>query len=131
MRGLYLCCMLLTASGLAQTVAKDPTRPPKYKSPAALAAEANAEDSADAGAIIEEQVVEGVTFPRAKLSAIFYSDIVRYAILNNEIVNEGDSWNNAVLARVLPDRIVLQRENKQREIMLNETKIIIEKSYDN
>lgn len=131
MRLISLCLVFLTASSWAQSIAKDPTRPPKYKSPAALEAERNAQQNGELATQIEEQVIDGVTFPQAKLSAIFYSDVMRYVILNNEIINEGDTWNNSVLAQVLPDRIVLQRENVRREVVLNENKIIIERTYDN
>lgn len=123
---------MLTQMSMAQTIAKDPTRPPKYKTPAELASQTDEQQTDANDTLVEEQVVDGITFPRVKLSAIFYSEVMRYAILNNEIVNEGESWNNAVLAQVLPDRIILERENKQREITLSENKkIIIEKNYDN
>lgn len=108
----------------AQTIAKDPTRPPKFKSQAEIGGMA---DSGTANKSAEQSA----GLAGARLSAIVYSEGVKYAIINNQIVNEGEKWNNATLAQVLPDRVILKTESQQKELTLLNTKIILEKNYEN
>ena len=115
---LLMLGLLLCATASAQMM-QDPTRPPKA-SP--VEAELNDEEGED-----QEAVVTGI--PRAVLTAIYVTDSNRYAIINNDIVFEGDSWKNVVVKEVNLDNVVLANNDIQKVISLFKIQVAKETEY--
>lgn len=118
---------LISTQACALQILKDPTRPavkPGASSLGAVNSDANSSGLA-------ENAADAAGFPNVKLSAIVVTEPVKYAIINNEVVYEGQTWRNVVLSRVKPYSIVLTSESQEKEITINDNDFIIESDYEN
>jgi hypothetical protein len=107
--GLYL---LLTLDVLAQNkVLPDPTKPPIVPG--------------DEVVVTEDGEVSGAV----KLSAIFIQPSSRSAIINNDTVVEGQTWNGMEVVAIHPRKVVLKNESGIQELVLND--IIIKRDAKN
>lgn len=70
-------------------------------------------------------------FPSVKLSAIVVTEPVKYAIINNEVVMEGQTWRNVVLSQVKPYSIIIKLNDLEKEITISKTDFITESNYEN
>ncbi len=119
---LWLIILLLIPITLVAQIVVDPTKPPAYKKQV----QATEDGVDDAGDVEQGAEGEATGIPNAKVSAIFYSDTARYAIINNKVVNEGEMWRNTVLTKVLPKSIILQAGQVTREFKLHNVQVITE-----
>lgn len=125
---LFLClqCQLLEARQLL----KDPTRP--ADKPALVTDE-------EGNSIAEESGIgtgglgqnNQTAFPNVKLSAIVVTELVKYAIINNEVVYEGQTWRNILLSKVMPYSIIIKLNDLEKEITISKTDFITESNYEN
>lgn len=131
MRILLMTLFLILACGnsFARQLLKDPTRPAN-KTVVTVDEEGNA--TAEPGGALGNLSGQSDTaaFPNAKLSAIVVTDPVKYAIINNEVVYEGDSWRNVILSQVKPYSIILKLNDLEKEITISKTDFITESNYD-
>lgn len=126
--GMILLVMCSLAEG--RQLLKDPTRPAN-----------RALEVTDAeGDIVTEGQPSGVGalaqnsqsgFPSVKLSAIVVTEPVKYAIINNEVVFEGQPWRNVILSKVRPYSITITLNDLEKEITISKTDFIAESNYEN
>ncbi|WP_338294213.1 hypothetical protein [Planctobacterium marinum] len=109
---------------------KDPTRPAD-KPVLVTDEEGNAlpEEGISGGAGVGQNNQTG--FPSVKLSAIVVTEPVKYAIINNEVVYEGQSWRNVLLSQVKPYSIIIKLNDLEKEITISKTDFITESNYEN
>ncbi|TDF34517.1 hypothetical protein EYS14_23990 [Alteromonadaceae bacterium M269] len=100
--------LALVANAVAQTkVLPDPTRPPVVNSTESIATSA----------------AEGQLSTVAKLTAVFIQPNNRTAVINNDIVVEGQVWNGMQILEIHPQKVVLTSENGIQELLLNDLNI--------
>ncbi len=100
----------------------DPTRPPHRSVVSEGAEGAEFTDVED-----ELSDVDGI--PRAVVSAIFVSSMNRYAIINNDVVVEGETWKNVLLTKVNHDSIELTNGESRRIVKIFSTDVAKERAY--
>ena len=123
LRMIIIVCLFVSTNGLAQTLLRDPTRPANkvvLVDETASAGELNNEG----GLVTTED--GGGSFPVPKLSAIVVTDDAKYAIINNEVVYEGQQWRNVLLAKIKPYSITLSLNDQIKEITINNNDFIKE-----
>lgn len=111
------------ARTVAQKFLRDPTKP--ANTPVAVNNDVDATEGDSAVTVGGQNAI-----PNGKLSAIVVAEASKYAIINNEIVYEGQMWRNAVLSEVRPNSIILTLNEQQKEITLNDTSFITESHYE-
>lgn len=120
---IILLSFLVSTNGLAQTLLRDPTRPANkvvLVDEKAIQGELNSEGG------LGTNVAGGGAFPTVKLSAIVVTDDAKYAIINNEVVYEGQQWRNVLLAKIKPYSITLSLNDQIKEITINNNDFIKE-----
>jgi hypothetical protein len=112
---LTMLCMMPWTTVLAQSkVLPDPTRPP---------VSANQEAAGDSSAETPQ------TVNQARLMAVFIKPAGRSAVINNDTVVEGQTWNGMQVLKIHPRRVVLKSESGTQELVLND--IIIKRDAQN
>ena len=76
-----------------------------------------------------EATAESDSIPDAKVSAIFVSETKRYAIINNDMVAEGEKWNNILLSRVNRDSVELMNGQNKKVVKMFDVDVIEESQY--
>lgn len=119
-----LVILVILSIGLNAQVVIDPTRPANkmIAAPESVDKSGEREDTA--------AIQEGTVIPRANLTAIFMSEETKYAIINNQIVYEGEKWRNAILIEIKPNSVVMKAAQTTKEFKLLETGIITAKHED-
>lgn len=121
---IMLLTLLMTLVGVQAQVVIDPTRPANKVVASSESIDESGEQEDTAA------IQEGTTIPRADLTAIFLSEENKYAIINNQIVYEGEKWRNAILVEVKPNSVVMKAAQTTKEFKLLETGIITTKYED-
>lgn len=103
---------------LASQTLLDPTKPPKQF----ITSEAMTTSMPD-------DVVATDSIPDAKVSAIFVSETKRYAIINNDMVAEGETWNNILLSRINRDSVELMNGQNKKVVRMFDVDVIEESQY--
>lgn len=115
---LIFLSIFFTVSVSAQ-VMHDPTRPPKKMQAVEVDEGADAE--------LQEDIATGM--PKAIVTAIYVTDNSRYAIINNDIVHEGETWKNVVVKTINLDNVVLAKNDVQKVIGLFNIDVAKETEY--
>lgn len=102
---------------------KDPTRPANKEEPVALDAEL-AEGEGEAQT--EDGEKKQGSFPKVKLSAIVVTEDRKYAIINNEVVYEGELWKNVLLSKIKSYSVTFSLNDQTKEITINNNDFITE-----
>ncbi|UAA39086.1 hypothetical protein KIH87_01580 [Paraneptunicella aestuarii] len=110
--------LFVSAAASAQTMF-DPTRPPKKMQAV------DVEDGADAE--LQEDTATGI--PKALVTAIYVTDSSRYAIINDDIVHEGETWKNVVVKTINLDNVVLAKNDIQKVVGLFNIDVAKETEY--
>ena len=118
-----LLATLLLVSQIQAQIMRDPTRPANKD--VAVAENAEAEGLAVEGEGTDAENSQG-NFPKVKLLAIVVTEDRKYAILNNEVVYEGQQWENILLSKVQPYSVTLTLNNQTKEITINNNDFITE-----
>lgn len=116
-RFLCLCGLLVSVQSVAQTLL-DPTKPPSRRVISESVDEPTPDELAEAGGI-----------PDARVSAIFVSETKRYAIINDDMVAEGEKWNNILLSRVNSDSVELSNGQNKKVVKMFDVDVIEESQY--
>lgn len=124
MRIACLLIVLVSFSLSANRMIKDPTRP----------ANKVVENIGENGEEIDPNSLNNaapgengqLAFPNTTLSAIVVTDDLKYAIINNEVVYEGQQWRNVQLKKVQPYSITLAINDQEKEIIINKNDFIKE-----
>ena len=122
---MFFCTLLLAIPAAAQLL-KDPTRPVVLRPDVTDNAGAADVDDSESGFSVNG----APQFPKAKVSAIVVTDDFKYAIINNELVYEGQTWRNVMVSNVKPYSVTLTLDQQHKEITINESDFIIETHYD-
>ena len=67
--------------------------------------------------------------PDVVVSAIFYSDEQRFAIIDNKMLAEGETWKNILLAKINKDSIELKNGDSRRVVKIFNTDVVEERAY--
>lgn len=122
-RCVIILAFFIVTNAWAQSVLKDPTRP------ANKIVVVN-ENTDEGGLNADGELLPGgesqASFPKVKLSAIVVTEDAKYAIINNEVVYEGQQWHNVLLAKIQPYSITLSLNDKNKEITINNNDFIKE-----
>ena len=89
----------------------DPTRPQNY--------------NALSNGVTKDNVESNI-----KLSAIFIKSKGKYAVVNGEMVVEGQSWNGYEITRVHANGIILKNQDGEKEVLVNNNSIKKDASND-
>lgn len=116
-RSTLLILLFVFGTAKAQLL-QDPTRPP-------LRVTVGQSDSTNP--VEEVAAVDGI--PHAVVTAIFVSEISRYAIINNDMVSEGETWRNVLLAKVNHDSVELSNGDNRKVVRIFNTEIAKERDY--
>lgn len=98
---------VLTSVGITPGYAQllqDPTRP-SVMLPSAATAEA--------------QLLEADGFPKVRVSAVMLGGKSRQAVLNGEVVSEGQQWSGLNVVTVHRHGVVLAKDEKRREFLIH------------
>ena len=117
--------LMCTVNAFAQKLLRDPTKP--ANAPVVVNENGDAIEGAEG---IAGNADGQPTIPSGKLSAIVVTELVKYAIINNEVVYEGQPWRNAILSEVRPYSIILTLDEQTKEIKINDTSFITEINYE-
>ena len=119
---LIALALLVSLETFAQKVLKDPTRPANK----VVQAEDIDEEGNPLGPGAEGEEAAQTAFPSPKVAAIVVTDELKYAIINNEVVHEGQVWRNVKLAKIKPYSITLAIDDQTKEITINNNDFITE-----
>lgn len=130
MRLIGLMLLVMCSLVEARQLLKDPTRP---------ANRIIEVTDAEGDIVTDGQAAEGGAlgqssqsgFPSVKLSAIVVTEPMKYAIINNEVVFEGQPWRNVILSKVKPYSIIITLNDLEKEITISKTDFIAESNYEN
>jgi|GEM_PF-2590972 len=116
-RFLLLVCLACSIAHAQES--RDPTRPPVTTQSGVPAL----------GTDDPSQVTQTGGIPDVVVSAIFFSDDHRFAIIDNSMVAEGETWNNVLLTKVNKDSIELESGDYRRVVKVFNANIAEERVY--
>lgn len=116
-RFMYIWALLISMQAMSQNLL-DPTKPPSRGVVTDSAAASTPDEVAESGGI-----------PDARVSAIFVSETTRYAIINDDMVAEGEKWNNILLSRVNRDSVELSNGQNKKVVKMFDVDVIEESQY--
>lgn len=118
MKARFLLLLSVVSSVALAQESSDPTRPPITRSNPA-------QQSADNSLSVSQ--ASGI--PDVVVSAIFFSEERRFAIIDNDMVAEGETWNNVLLTKVNKDSIELENGDFRRVVKVFNANIAEERVY--
>lgn len=115
-----LLLLILCGAEVSANVFLDPTRPPQRMTVEQLNPDSDAAQD-------EGTAVDGI--PNAVVTAIFVTESNRYAIINSDMVEEGEAWRNVLLTKINSDSIELSNGDNRKIIKIFKTDVAKERDY--
>ena len=119
---LLTLALLVSSVAFSQKVLKAPTRPANR----VVQTEDIDEEGNPLGQRTDGEEASQTAFPSPKVAAIVVTDELKYAIINKQIVYEGQVWRNVKLAKIKPYSITLAIDDQTKEITINNNDFITE-----
>lgn len=74
----------------------------------------------------DEQQVDASGFPKVVVSAVLLNAKSRQAVLNGEVVAEGQQWSGLDVVKIHQQGVVLAKDEKQREYLIHSRTLLKE-----